>query len=36
MTPDRESYRGLFGKEREEFDSRYLRPGIEAPRAPEP
>ncbi|MBR4181706.1 MAG: hypothetical protein IKQ57_06195 [Candidatus Methanomethylophilaceae archaeon] len=35
-TPDRESYRGLFDEEREEFDSKYLKPGLSAPRMEEP
>ena len=36
MTPDRESYRSLTEEEREEFDSRYLRPGCVAPKAEAP
>ena len=40
-TPDRVSYRALSAEEREEFDSRYLKPGravprMEAPKAPKP
>ena len=36
MAPDRESYRSLTEEEREEFDSRYLRPGCSAPKARPP
>jgi len=36
MTPEREIYRALSEEEREEFDSRYLKPGCETPAMEEP
>ncbi len=36
MTPERESYVALSEEEREDFDSKYLKPGSEAPVMAEP